>query len=443
MQRKRMDKWKGKELRTFCMFSAGLLFIAAFAMESSKKIMLGMGTIISSRDALITDYFALAGYGAAFFNAALMMVISIVLFEVSKIKYTGITLAALFINTGFGFWGKNIVNIIPIIFGTWLYAKLHKVSFARYVYTALFATCLSPFVTDMVHILPFEHWINMILAVSIGIFIGFIMPPLSAHTATMHMGYSLFNVGFSGGTLAFVMFCILKSFGIESEAVFIWKEGMDPAIMIGTMLYFIFTFLWGVKLEKGNMKGLYQIMNHSGRAVADFVMMNGPGATLMNMGMMGIAAETYVILMGGDLSGPILGCCLTVFGFAAFGAHLKNYIPVLIGVFLSTAFTVYTPHTPGILIASLFVVGIAPIAGQFGTVAGICAGMLHSAIVMCTSQMYGGLNLYNNGFSAGWVAIIMIPVMESFMDHYKKRKHTTEILKEVIGTIKNKGKDER
>ncbi len=50
------------------------------------------------------------------------------------------------------------------------------------------------------------------------------------------------------------------------------------------------------------------------------------------------------------------------------------------------------------------------------------AGFLHAAVVMCTGQMYGGLNLYNNGFSAGWVAIIMVPVIESFMKHFKERK---------------------
>ena len=41
---------------------------------------------------------------------------------------------------------------------------------------------------------------------------------------------------------------------------------------------------------------------------------------------------------------------------------------------------------------------------------------------MCTSQMYGGLNLYNNGFSAGWVAIIMVPVIESILMEYERRK---------------------
>ncbi len=59
-------------------------------------------------------------------------------------------------------------------------------------------------------------------------------------------------------------------------------------------------------------------------------------------------------------------------------------------------------------------------------IAGILAGMLHVAIATCTSQMYGGLNLYNNGFSAGWVAIIMVPVLESFMLEYKNRKRKNQ-----------------
>ena len=92
------------------------------------------------------------------------------------------------------------------------------------------------------------------------------------------------------------------------------------------------------------------------------------------------------------------------------------------GVFLSSFVTQYLPTTPGIQIAALFGVGLSPIAGQFGNIAGITAGFLHAAIVMYTSQLYGGLNLYNNGFSCGWVAIIMIPLIESFMAKFELRK---------------------
>lgn len=110
------------------------------------------------------------------------------------------------------------------------------------------------------------------------------------------------------------------------------------------------------------------------------------------------------------------------FGFSAFGAHVKNYLPVLLGVYLFTFVSQYGHTTPGIQLAAIFAVGLAPIAGQFGIIAGILAGMLHSAITMCTARFYGGLNLYNNGFSAGWVAIFMIPTLESFIHNYKDKK---------------------
>ena len=416
------NKIHGKELKLFSIFSVILLLIAAFASGSPLEIAQGMKTIVFSRDALITDYFELAGYGAAFFNAAIILSICITHVIVLKIPFTGLTMAALFINAGYSLWGKNPVNILPVLMGTWLYARMHKSHMSRYIYTALFGTCLSPFVTEMVYLLPFHWAVNLIFAVLLGIFVGFVLSPLSMHTASMHMGYNLFNVGFSGGILAFVVVCVLKSFGLESESVFIWKAGRPMMIVIGMYLYFAAIIILGLVSCGGDFKNYRKILEHPGRAVADFVIMNGPGATLINMGSMGVIALTYVMLVGGDLSGPVIGAILTVVGFSAFGAHVRNYLPVLLGVFLSTFLTQYTASTPGILLAAMFAVGLSPIAGQFGVIPGIIAGFLHSAIVMCTSSMYGGLNLYNNGFSAGWVAIIMIPVLESFMKHFETGK---------------------
>lgn len=413
---------KKNGLKYFTYITLALLYFTAVSFSHPQELASGVRTIILSRDALITDYFELVGYGPSFFNAALVMTISLVMIEYAELPFTGLTIAAVFINTGFGFWGKNMVNILPIHFGTILYARAHHTPMSRYTYTALFATCLSPFVTELTYILPFGLWENLGIAILAGLFVGYVLPPLSQHTASMHMGYSLFNVGFSGGTLAFVMFCVLKSFGISSESVFIWRAERHPMLMAGIYIYLLAAFVLGLYMNDGKAGALLKLMKHPGRAVADFVLMDGPGATLMNMSLTGIAAMTYAMLVGGDFSGPVLGCLFTVFGFSAFGAHLRNYLPVLLGVFLSTFLTQYSPDDAGVLIAAFFVIGISPIAGQFGPVWGILAGMLHSSIVMCTSAMYGGLNLYNNGFSCGWVAIVMIPVIESFMSSYEVRK---------------------
>ena len=421
---------KKNGLKYFIYITLALLYFAAASFSHPQELASGLRSIILSRDALITDYFELVGYGPAFFNAALVMTISLVMIEYAELPFTGLTIAAVFINTGFGFWGKNVVNILPIHFGTILYAKAHNTPMSRYTYTALFATCLAPFVTELTYILPFGLWGNLAIAIIAGLFGGYVLPPLSQHTASMHMGYSLFNVGFSGGTLAFVMFCVLKSFGIESQSVFIWKAEQHPKLIIGVYIYLLAAFLLGFYMNEGKMKNLLKIFKHPGRAVADFVLMDGPGATLMNMALTGTAALTYAMLIDADFSGPVLGCLFTVFGFAAFGAHLRNYLPVLLGVYLSTFLTQYSPNDAGMIIAAFFVVGVAPIAGQFGVIPGILAGMLHSCIVMCTSQMYGGLNLYNNGFSCGWVAIVMIPALESFMRGYEVRKQQRKLKRE-------------
>ena len=421
------ERLQGRELKVFSFCSMALLLAAGAAGMVRERASLadavkGLWVIVISRDALITDYFGLAGYASAFLNAVLVMGMGMWLLCREKVKFTGLTMAAVFINVGYALWGKNPVNILPILVGTSAYALVHGSRLSRYIYTGFFGTSLAPLVTELVFELPYGRKMNLLVAIAVGILIGFILPALSVHTASMHMGYNLFNVGFSAGILAFVVVCVLKSFGIESESVLIWREGRPLWIVVGLFGYFALTFLYGLYLCGGRAEGLLKVWKHPGRAVADFVLMEGPGNTLMNMALVGALCAAYICLIGGDFSGPVVGAILTAFGFSAFGAHVRNYAPVLAGVYLSTLLNRFEPTTPGVQLAAAFAVGLAPIAGRFGVIAGIVAGMLHTAIVMCTSQMYGGLNLYNNGFSAGWVAIIMVPAIESFLMEYGRRK---------------------
>lgn len=418
--------FKGVEIRTFCICSVIMFFLIALCLDTPEDIIKGMYKIIISRDVLITDYIALAGYGAAFLNASIMMLFSMVLIAVSRLPYTGLTLAAVFISAGFGLWGKNPVNMLPIVAGTLLYAKVHKLKITKYTFTAIFAGCLSPFVTEFAYILPFSTPVNIICALLLGVGMGFAIAPIATHTTTVHMGYSLFNVGFAGGALGFLVYSFIKSLGVTTKTEFIWQEGVPPALAVGLFLFFVFTFWFGFILEGGTISGLFRIMKHPGRTVTDFVMLEGRGNTLMNMAVMGIFCEGFIICIGGDLSGPVLGCILTVFGFSAFGAHLKNYLPVLAGVVLACVFMTNNISDPAMQIAALLVVGVAPIAGEFGIFQGIMAGIIHVAIVNCTSAFYGGLNLYNNGFSTGWVALFMVPFLESFRTNFKRKRKVSK-----------------
>ena len=126
------ERLEGKELKFFCILSILLLFAAGVFGSSWEGLgdwstVRGLWTIVISRDALITDYFELAGYGAAFINSMFVMAIGFVLLCIKRVKFTGLTMAAFFINMGYALWGKNPLNILPILFGTLSYARRRSV----------------------------------------------------------------------------------------------------------------------------------------------------------------------------------------------------------------------------------------------------------------------------------------------------------------------------
>ena len=67
-----------------------------------------------------------------------------------------------------------------------------------------------------------------------------------------------------------------------------------------------------------------------------------------------------------------------------------------------------------IIISVILSTGLAPIAGMFGPLWGIISGFLHIMLVTNLVYLHGGLNLYNNGLSCGFVSMIIIPIITIF-----------------------------
>ena len=51
--------------------------------------------------------------------------------------------------------------------------------------------------------------------------------------------------------------------------------------------------------------------------------------------------------------------------------------------------------------------------------AGLLAGFIHSSVVLYTGSPVAGMNLYNNGFSGGLVAIVLYPTIMAIAEHRK------------------------
>lgn len=162
------------------------------------------------------------------------------------------------------------------------------------------------------------------------------------------------------------------------------------------------------------MRGYKNLNKRTGRVVTDFTQLDGYGLTFMNIGLIGFIALIYIKASGGVMNGPIVGAMISLTGFSAFGNHPRNTIPVIIGVFIAAITNIWEVNSTSVIIAGLFGTTLAPIAGSYGPLLGIVAGFLHLCVVMNIGDLHGGMNLYNNGFSGGIVAAVLVPIIKSF-----------------------------
>ena len=395
-----------------------LLMVIGIVLDEPANILPGLREIVTMQDLLITDYIYIAGPGAALINAGLVTIISILIIKLAKDPFNGFTIVEMGLMAGFSLFGKNVLNIWPILFGTWLYARYQKEPFAKFASIALLATSLAPLVSYMAF--GSTH-ASLWLGALFGIVIGFILPPLSAYTYKVQNGMNLYNMGFACGLFAMMVVPILTAIGDKPDSVLYWAEGYNTSFAIALGLLcavFIIGGFFGTGLPIWAVwAGYRRLLTTTGRAPSDYLRMFGAGPVLVNIGVNGLLGIGYILLVGGDLNGPTIGGIFTIMGFSAFGKHLFNIFPVMIGVGLGAYGMHSTPNYPSLQLAGLFGTTLAPIAGHFGWPYGILAGFIHSALVLQTGGPVAGLNLYNNGFSGGLIAIVLYPTITAIAKH--------------------------
>jgi hypothetical protein len=390
---------------------AGLFVALGFVLDTPAEILEGLIAITTSRDTLLTDYFGVGGVGAGLVNAGLLTLISCLIYYLARAKMTGASVAALLLVLGFGLFGKNLLNVWFIVLGVALYSKFKRQPFSANINAAFFGIALSPIVSEILFssALPLE--VGLPLGVATGLLIGFILPAAAAQLFKAHMGYALYNMGFTAGLVGTLVVALYKSYGFVPDPVFIWSTGNN--LPLGGFLAFVFVSMIGLAfaLDRGAFSGFRRILGESGQSPSDFIAIAGLGPVLLNMGVSGLIAMAYVLAVGGELNGPVIGAVLSVVGFAAFGKHPANFVPIIAGVFLGSLAKPWGAADPSILLAALFGTNLAPIAGRFGWYWGVVAGFIHSSAALSVGSVHGGLNLYNNGFAAGIVASILAPII--------------------------------
>jgi len=388
--------------------------ILAFILDTPTNIIRGLYNIIIAPDILLTDYIAVGGVGAAFVNSAILAFVNIYILYKLKLKVNGTLIATTLTIMGFSFIGKNVFNIMPIYLGGYLYCKYQEIEFKNVVLVVMFGSTLAPLVSEIAFGLHVPVEIGIPLGIIFGIIAGFVITPLSSHMVKVHDGYNLYNTGFTAGLLGSVITSILRGFGLIIEPQQVLSSDVDVLLKVIFITTFILLIILGYIINGRSFKGYKEILTYSGRLVTDFTQLTSYGITYINMGIMGLISVTYVIISGGIMNGPVAAAILTVVGFSAFGKHPKNAIPILIGVFIAGLTKIWHIDSTMVIIAGLFGTTLAPIAGAYGWIVGIITGFIHLSVVMNVGVLHGGINLYNNGFSGGIVAALIVPLIDAF-----------------------------
>ncbi|WP_423363432.1 DUF1576 domain-containing protein [Mycoplasma sp. P36-A1] len=391
----------------FYILIAGFM-ITAFATTSITDLFNGLIKIITMEEVLITDYFEVAGFGPALLNTSLVTLLTLSIIRKTGMRMNGLAFAAIFTLIGFSFFGKNVYNILPIYFGVFLYANYVNEPLKNFFLIAIFSTCLAPLIGSNFTGTPS----GFILGIAIGIVYGFVIAPLASHVMRFHNGYTLYNVGFAGGMFAIVIASIIKTMGFELTSVyFISDEYHYQLLFLSYGISIVFIILALIN-KTFSLKDYLKLTKRSGRAVTDYFALHNPCTVYMNIGVMGISITTLALACQVPFNGPIIGAIFTIMGFSAFGASPVNACSVIIGAALMHFLSGNELKTEYI-ITLIFVVGISPIAGQYGPIYGILAGMMHYSIVCFSGSWQGAFNLYNNGFASGIVAGVLVSIIDN------------------------------
>jgi len=395
-------------------FAAGVLSDGVVALSGAWRLQ-------THPARLVNDFSQIAGPGAALVNATLVAAIALVLIWRSQISLSGPTIAAFFTVLGFGLFGKTPLNVIPIIVGVAISARVTRHTFGEYILIALFGTALGPLVSAIAVEAGLAGIPAIAAALVGGLAAGFLLPPVAMAMLRLHQGYNLYNIGLTSGFLALFAASALRAAGLTLGPGGEWNASPSPLLVYLIPVLSVLLIASALVLGRGKIFGnLLEITRNSGRLPSDFVSSVSHGGALLNMGIMGIGFWAYVLVIGGDLNGPVLGGILTIVGFASFGKHPRNCWPIVVGVAAATLVFGRSLSDAGPLLALLFGTTLAPLAGEFGWKLGIVAGFIHLVMVLQTGAWHAGITLYNNGFAGGLTAALLVAIIEWRRTNQKK-----------------------
>ena len=450
---------ESKFLKLFFAFVSACFLIAAVCMPDRKDMLTDFWNILVNPAKVATNYFSLGGFAATFLNMALVGIVCMLLCYLPGAKPTNVTTLGFLLTVGFGSWGINPLNIIPTMLGVALFCLVKKEKLGAQVNAMMFSTGIAPIISEMLFRYPGVgaeaaylgfNVFGVVMALVVGVIIGFFLPAGLGHAPNIHKGFNHYSaavpIGFTAYILRVVLYNVMLGVkigdvsalkaGSTTAAEFFWGCNIFCAVLFGACI--LFALLMGCR-----PKDYWNLMKDSGKGVS-FSTKYGNAPFLMNVGVYGLMIVAYfnlaAFLDGGAermstvWTGMTFGIVFCMLCTCNSGSHPRNVWPIMAGYVITSYLFGWisgllgvenyalTVANQSILIGLCYANGLSPISGTYGFGYGILAGGLHYLLVTAVPDLHGGFCLYNGGFTAALICLMLVPQLEKFCKTKEERK---------------------
>ena len=431
---------EGEFLKLFFAFVSGVFLVAAVLMPDRDTMLSGLWQILSQPGKISTNCFALGCYAATFLNMGLVGLICLLLFVVLKGTPNNVSTLAFLLTVGFSSWGINALNVWPTILGVVVYCLVKKEKLSANVNALMFSTGIAPLISDLLVRYPNAEVVGfnlpgLLVTLLVGFLLGFALPAGLTHAPNTHKGIDLYSAAVPVCLFAFFLNATLyKTMGIDLPAA----PSADTLKVASQFIVNIFCcIVFGICVAAAYLMGcrpkdylaLLKSENHVGSISGTL----GTPVFLMNVGIYGLFILAYYNLIGASFNGVTFGIIFCMLCTCNSGSHPGNVLPIMLGYVVgSTVFGwlsllaggcyAMAINAQAIAIGLCFANGLSPITSKYGWFWGMVSAIMHFLLVTSVPNLHGGFCLYNGGFTAAVLCIILVPELERFCKTKAERK---------------------
>ena len=423
----------------FAVFSTAFL-IGAVCMPDRTSMLTGLWQIVSNPSKISTNYFAVGGYAATFLNMALVGFACLALYVGLKATATNVSNLAFILTLGFCSWGINIVNMWPSMLGVVIYCLVKKEKLSTNVNAMLFSTGIAPLITELMVRYPHAeavgfNIVGILLSLAVGFVIGFFLPAGLTNSPKVHKGFDLYSAALPIGMTAFFLQATLyKTMGVALPAA---PDASTLQVASRMTVNIFCCVLFGFFIVSAFLLGCkpkdYWKLLVDPDLVTNFSSAYGNAVYLMNVGVYGLFILGYYNLVGATFNGVTFGVIFCMLACCNSGSHPGNVWPIMLGyVVASTVFGWLSSLAGGsfagavnaqaIVVGLCYANGLSPIADKYGWRYGFLAAVMHYVLVTSVPALHGGYCLYNSGFTAALICLILVPSLERFCRTKEERR---------------------